>query len=73
MAVNIEDPEAKAWARQFASIAGLSLPEAVTVAMTEAIARRCNVELPRQTAARLREKHGTDERRGEDAACTRGV
>jgi antitoxin VapB len=44
--------------RQEAAVAGVGVTEAIVIAMREAIARRRDVETPRQTAARLRAKHG---------------
>ncbi len=54
----IDDPEAEALTRKFASTAGLGLDEAIILAMREAITRRGNAESPRQTVERLREMHG---------------
>jgi antitoxin VapB len=58
MPLNVNNPEADALTRKFAQIAGVSLTDAIVIAMKEAIARRRRAETPRQTAARLREKHG---------------
>lgn len=58
MPINVNNPEADALTRKFAAMAGLSITDAIVVAMKEAIERRRNSETPRQTAARLREKHG---------------
>ncbi|MFC5422990.1 type II toxin-antitoxin system VapB family antitoxin [Bosea eneae] len=58
MPINVNNPEADALTRKFASMAGVSITDAIVIAMKEAIERRRNVESPQQTAARLREKHG---------------
>lgn len=58
MPINVNNPEADALTRKFASLAGISITDAIIVAMKEAIERRRNAETPAQTAARLREKHG---------------
>ncbi len=58
MPINVNNPEADALTRKFASLAGISITDAIIVAMKEAIERRRNAETPQQTAARLREKHG---------------
>lgn len=58
MAINVNNPEADALTRKFAHMAGVSISEAIVIAMKEAIAKRSNAETPRQTAMRLREKHG---------------
>lgn len=58
MAINVNNPEADALTRKFAHMAGVSISEAIVIAMKEAIAKRGNAETPLQTAARLREKHG---------------
>lgn len=58
MPINVNNPEADALTRKFASLAGVSITDAIIVAMKEAIERRRNAETPQQTAARLREKHG---------------
>lgn len=58
MPINVNNPEADALTRKFASLAGVSITEAIVIAMKEAIERRRNAETPQQTAARLREKHG---------------
>ena len=58
MAINLDNPEAEALTRQFAQIEGVSIEDAVVIAMREAIERRSAAETPLQTAARLREKYG---------------
>ena len=58
MAINVNNPEADALTRRFAAMTGLGITQAIVTAMREAIERRCEAETPRQTAARLREKHG---------------
>ncbi|AYM84861.1 type II toxin-antitoxin system VapB family antitoxin (plasmid) [Agrobacterium tumefaciens] len=58
MPINVNNPEADALTRKFAHIAGVSITEAIVIAMKEAIERRRNAETPLQTAARLRKKHG---------------
>ncbi|MFJ6322239.1 MULTISPECIES: type II toxin-antitoxin system VapB family antitoxin [unclassified Rhizobium] len=58
MPINVNNPEADALTRRFAHIAGVSITDAIVIAMKEAIERRHVVESPLQTAARLREKHG---------------
>lgn len=57
MAINVNNPEADALTRQFAEMVGVDISDAIAIAMREAIARRI-AETPRETAARLREKHG---------------
>jgi antitoxin VapB len=39
-------------------MAGVGITDAIVIAMREAIARHRDLETPRQTAARLRAKHG---------------
>jgi antitoxin VapB len=58
MAINVNNPEVDALTRKFAAMEGLSITEAILVAMNEAIERRRSAETPSQTAARLRDKHG---------------
>ena len=58
MPLNVNNPEADALTRRFAKMAGVGITDAIVIAMREAIARRRDVETPRQTAARLRAKHG---------------
>jgi len=54
MPINVTNPEADALTRRFASLAGVSISEAIVIAMREAIERRHRQETP----ARLRERHG---------------
>lgn len=56
--INVNNPEADALTRRFAQMAGVSITDAIVIAMKEAIARRREAETPRQTTARLRAKHG---------------
>ncbi len=56
--INVNNPEADALTREFAKLAGVSITDAIVIAMTEAIERRRNSETPLETAARLREKYG---------------
>lgn len=58
MPINVNNPEADALTRKFAQMAGVTITEAIVIAMKEAIASRRNAETPQQTAARLREKYG---------------
>lgn len=58
MPINVNNREADALTRKFAQLAGVSITDAIVIAMKEAIERRRDAETPRQTAARLREKHG---------------
>jgi antitoxin VapB len=58
VAINVNNPEADALTRKFARMAGVSITDAIVIAMKEAIERRRNLETPLQTAGRLREKHG---------------
>ncbi|HLP70408.1 MAG TPA: type II toxin-antitoxin system VapB family antitoxin [Rhizobium sp.] len=58
MPINVNNPEADALTRKFARMAGVSITDAIVLAMKEAIERRRNAETPLQTAARLREQHG---------------
>jgi len=58
MPINVTNPEADALTRRFASLAGVSISEAIVIAMREAIERRHRQETPQETAARLRERHG---------------
>ena len=58
MPINVNNPEADALTRKFASMAGVGITDAIVIAMKEAIARRRADETPLETAARLREKHG---------------
>jgi antitoxin VapB len=58
MPINVTNPEADALTRRFAQLAGVGITDAIVIAMREAIERRRGAETPRQTAARLRAKHG---------------
>lgn len=58
MPIHVSNPEADALTREFAELVGVGITEAIVIAMKEAIERRHATETPRQTAARLREKHG---------------
>ena len=58
MAINITNKEADGLARQFARIEGVTLTEAIAIALREAIAHRRMRETPLQTAARLRAELG---------------
>ena len=58
MPINVSNPEADALTRKFAQLEGVGITDAIVIAMREAIARRRDLETPRQTAARLRAKHG---------------
>jgi antitoxin VapB len=58
MSITIDDPETEALTTQLAKMTGLSVNDAVALAVGEAIARRPTAESPRQTAERLREQHG---------------
>ena len=60
MAINITNEEADALTRRFAKIEGVSLTEAVVIAMREAIERRRCRETPRQAAARHRAEFGVE-------------
>lgn len=60
MPINVNNPEADALTRRFAHMAGVSITDAIVIAMKEAIERRRVAESPLQTAARLREKHGVN-------------
>lgn len=58
MTINITNREADKLTRKFAKIEGVSLSEAVAIAMREAIERRRRNETPLETAARLRVEFG---------------
>lgn len=58
MPINVNNPEADALTRKFAQMAGVTITEAIVIAMKEAIAHRRNAETPQQSAARLRDKYG---------------
>lgn len=48
MPINVNNPEADALTRKFASLAGISITDAIIVAMKEAIERRRNAERRRR-------------------------
>ncbi len=58
MPINVNNREADALTRKFAQLAGVGITDAIVIAMREAIERRRGAETPRETAARLRAKHG---------------
>ncbi len=58
MAIYIKNVEADTLTRRSASMAGVSITEAIAIAMKEAIERHRELETPMKTAARLRRKHG---------------
>jgi antitoxin VapB len=58
MAINVNNREADALTREFATMAGVSITDAIVIAMKEAIERRAGNESPAETAVRLREKYG---------------
>ena len=58
MAINVNNDEADKLTRKFATLAGVSLTDAIVIAMKEAIERRRGTETPLQTARRIRGKHG---------------
>ena len=58
MPINVNNPEADGLTRKFAKMAGVSITDAIVIAMREAIERRRATETPLETAARLRAKHG---------------
>lgn len=58
MAININNHEADRLTRQFADMEGVGLTDAIIIAMKEAIELRRSAETPRETASRLRQKHG---------------
>jgi antitoxin VapB len=63
MTINVNNREADTLTRLFADLAGVSITDAIVIAMKEAIERRRSAETPLQTAARLRAKHGVGARR----------
>jgi antitoxin VapB len=71
MPINVNNPEADALTRRFAHMAGVSITDAIVIAMKEAIERRRVAESPLQTAARLREKHGVSLRKPARKPLTR--
>ncbi|MCD2172922.1 type II toxin-antitoxin system VapB family antitoxin [Rhizobium sp. C4] len=58
MAINVNNPEADQLTRKFAQVEGVSITDAIVIAMKEALARRSANETPSQTARRLREQYG---------------
>jgi antitoxin VapB len=58
MPINVNNREADTLTRKFAQLEGVGITDAIVIAMREAIERRRSAETPRQTAARLRAKHG---------------
>ena len=58
MAINVNNREADALAREFAEMEGVGITEAIMIAMKEAVGRRRKAESPPETARRLRAKHG---------------
>lgn len=58
MTINITSKEADRLTRKFAQMEGVSLTEAVVLAMREALENRLQRVTPQETAARLREKFG---------------
>jgi len=73
MPINVNNPEADALTRKFAQLAGVGITDAIIIAMREAIKRRRDSETPRQTAARLRAKHGVVLHEGETAPLSKDV
>jgi antitoxin VapB len=58
MTINITSKEADRLTRKLAQMEGVSLTEAVVLAMREALERRLARETPLETAARLRAEFG---------------
>jgi antitoxin VapB len=58
MTINITNKEADGLTRKLAQMEGVSLTEAVVLAMREALEKRLQRETPQETAARLRQKYG---------------
>ena len=58
MALNITNRKADQLTRQFAQMEGVSISDAVTIAMEEAISRRRDSETPQETVARVLARHG---------------
>ncbi len=58
MAIDVNNTEADALTRAFATMAGVNITDAIVIAMKEAIERRTSRESPAETAARLRKKYG---------------
>lgn len=57
MTLSIRNPQADALARRLAEIDGMSITDAVVVALKEAINARIRQETPSQTAQRILAKH----------------
>lgn len=57
MVLNITNRKADQLTRQFAEMEGVSISEAVTIAMQEALSRRRQTETPRETVARVLARH----------------
>ena len=57
MPINVNNREADTLTRKFAGMAGVGITDAIVIAMKEAITRRCALETPLETAARLRAKY----------------
>ena len=60
MTINITSKEADRLTRKLAQMEGVSLTDAVVMAMREALERRLARETPLQTAARLRAELGIE-------------
>lgn len=73
MTINIANREADALTRRLAKIEGVSLTEAIVIAMREAIARRRQRETPQRTAARLRAEFGIELTDGSRTPLPRSV
>ncbi|WP_237155559.1 type II toxin-antitoxin system VapB family antitoxin [Oryzibacter oryziterrae] len=58
MTINVTNAEADDLTRTFARLEGVSISEAIIIAMREAIDRRTLAETPLATAARLRDTFG---------------
>jgi antitoxin VapB len=58
MTINITNKDADKLTRRLAALEGVTLSEAVVIAMSEALARRRMAETPIKTAARLRAEFG---------------
>lgn len=58
MAINVNNPEADQLTRKFAQLEGVTITDAIVIAMKEAIARRSADEAPSETAERLRKQYG---------------
>ena len=58
MTINITSKEADRLTRKLAQMEGVSLTDAVVMAMREALEKRLQRETPQETAARLRTKYG---------------